>query len=232
MKPAQSGSAIGRILVVEDEDKVRRSLQQGLRSEGYDVVTAATGEDGFQQALHGQYACIVLDLLLPKKSGLQTLADLRKAGKRVPVLILTARDTIQDRVIGLDAGADDYLVKPFAFDELLARLRALLRRGQPDRETVLRAADVEMDLVTRQVRRRGQVIELTARGFELLEYLLRHKNTIVTRDMLSRDVWKEPSAGLTNVIEVYVMLLRRAIEVHGQPPLIHTIRGLGYRLQD
>src|SRR5262249_50625574 len=156
--------------------------------EGYEVLTAADGDAGRQLAAAESCDCIVLDLLLPGQGGLQILAELRRAGKRTPVLILTARDAIEDRVAGLDAGADDYLVKPFAFAELLARLRALLRRGRNDRETVLQAGDLEMDLVERRVRRGGTEITLTPREFELLEYLLRHKNTIVTREMLGRDV--------------------------------------------
>jgi DNA-binding response OmpR family regulator len=231
MKASTQPPVASRILVVEDEDKIRRNLQQGLRTEGYEVVTAANGEDGYQQAMDGQFACLVLDLLLPRKPGLEVLADLRRAGKTVPVLVLTARDAIEDRVLGLDAGADDYLVKPFAFAELLARLRALLRRGHPERETILRAADLEMDLVTRQVTRGGKSIALTLREFELLEYFLRHKNMVVTRDMLSRDVWQEPGTALTNVIEVFIKLLRRKVEFPDHPPLIHTIRGIGYALR-
>ena len=150
----------------------------------------------------------------------------------MPVLILTARDAIQDRVTGLDAGADDYLVKPFAVAELLARLRVLLRRGHAERETVLRVADLEMDLLQRRVLRAGTELSLTQREFEVLEYFLRHKNTIITRDMLGRDVWKEPGYALTNVIEVYINFLRRKIELPGKPPLLHTIRGVGYTLRD
>ncbi len=150
----------------------------------------------------------------------------------MPVLILTARDAIEDRVLGLDAGADDYLVKPFALAELLARIRVLLRRGCAEPTTSLSAADLEMDLVRRRVTRGGDEINLTQREFELLEYLLRHKNAAVTRDMLGRDVWKEPSYALTNVIDVYITLLRRKIERPGRPPLLHTIRGVGYSLRE
>jgi len=161
------------------------------------------------------------------------LAEVRRAGKATPVLILTARDTIEDRVVGLDAGADDYLVKPFALAELLARVRVLLRRGQVEqRETVLRAGDLEMDLVARRVTRGGQEIVLTQREFELLEYLLHHKGTIVTREMLGRDIWQEPDHAMTNVVEVYITLLRRKVEGSGRPVLIHTIRGVGYCLGD
>jgi DNA-binding response OmpR family regulator len=221
-----------RVLVVEDEQKVLRSLDQALRAEGYEVTTAATGESGYDLAATCVFDCIVLDLMLPGRDGLQVLGELRRAGKTMPVLILTARDAIQDRVTGLDAGADDYLVKPFAVAELLARLRVLLRRGQPDRETVLRAGDLEMDLLQRRVLRADTELSLTQREFEVLEYFLRHKNTIITRDMLGRDVWKEPGYALTNVIEVYINFLRRKIELPGKPPLLHTIRGVGYTLRD
>jgi DNA-binding response OmpR family regulator len=171
-------------------------------------------------------------LLLPGRDGLQVLADLRQTGSKVPVLILTARDAVEDRVIGLDAGADDYLVKPFAFAELLARLRVLLRRERAGPETVLRAGDLEVDLLNRRASRAGQELALTQREFEVLAYLLRHKNRVVTRDMLGRDVWKEPNHALTNVIDVYINSLRRKVERPAQPPLIHTFRGLGYSLRE
>jgi len=168
---------------------------------------------------------------LPGRDGLQVLGDLRRAGKALPVLILTARDAVEDRVTGLDAGADDYLVKPFAFAELLARLRVLLRRDR-GAETVLRADDLEVDLVGRRVTRGGAEVPLTQREFEVLAYLLRHKNATVTRDMLGREVWKEPGYALTNVIDVYMTLLRRKVERPGQRPLIHTIRGVGHVLRE
>jgi DNA-binding response OmpR family regulator len=221
-----------RVLVVEDERKVLRSLQRGLEQEGYEVVTAANGDAGSELAVSQAFDCVVLDLMLPGRDGLQVLADLRRAGKTMPVLVLTARDAIEDRVTGLDAGADDYLVKPFAFAELLARLRVLLRRGQGERETVLRLADLEMDLLARRVTRGGVEVVLTQREFEVLEYLLRHKNAVVTRDMLGREVWKEPEHALTNVIDVYINLLRRKVERAGLPPLIHTLRGVGYSLRE
>ena len=220
-----------RVLVVEDERKVLRSLERGLQAEGYEVVCAADGEEGFQLAATQPFDCLVLDRMLPGRDGLQVLADLRRRGSALPVLVLTARDTVEDRVTGLDGGADDYLVKPFAFAELLARLRVLLRRGK-EPEIILRADDLEMDLVRRRVARAGAEVALTQREFELLEYLLRHKNTTVTRDMLGRDVWKEPGYALTNVIDVFVTHLRRKIQGAGQRPLIHTVRGLGYSLRE
>jgi DNA-binding response OmpR family regulator len=221
-----------RILIVEDERKVLRGLERGLQGQGYDTGSAATGEAGLELALTQSFDCILLDLMLPGRDGLEVLAALRHAGRTLPVLLLTARDAIEDRVLGLDSGADDYLVKPFAFAELLARLRVLLRRGPSGQEIVLRAGDLEMDLVRRCVVRGGVDIDLTLREFELLEYLLRHKNATVTRAMLGQDVWKELGHALTNVIDVYVTMLRRKVERPGQPPLIHTIRGVGYSLRE
>lgn len=221
-----------RILIVEDERKVLNGLQRGLQDHGYEVAGEATGEAGLERAMTQSFDCIVLDLLLPGRNGLQVLADLRQQGNMVPVLILTARDAVEDRVIGLDAGADDYLVKPFAFAELLARLRVLLRRERSGAETVLRADDLEVDLLSRRASRAGQELPLTQREFEVLVYLLRYKNQIVTRDMLGRDVWKEPNYALTNVIDVYITMLRRKVEKSGQRPLIHTLRGVGYCLRE
>jgi DNA-binding response OmpR family regulator len=222
---------MARVLIVEDERKVRNSLRDVLDQDGYEVATAADGDVGTDLALAQRFDCIVLDLMLPGRSGLDMLAEVRRSGKATPVLILTARDGVDDRVLGLDAGADDYLVKPFAVAELLARLRVLLRRGLAEqRETVLKAGDLEMDLVVRRVSRAGQEITLTHREFEVLEYLLRYKGQVVTREMLGRDVWKEPDHALTNVIEVYITLLRRKLEQPEKSTIIHTIRGVGYQL--
>jgi DNA-binding response OmpR family regulator len=222
---------MSRLLVVEDERKMLRSLERGLRAEGYEVTTAATGEDGCRLATEGRFDCVVLDLTLPGRDGLEVLADLRRVGNRTPVLVLTARDAVENRVAGLDGGPDDYLVKPFAFAELLARLRVLLRRERAA-ETVLRAGDLEADLVRRRVSRGGAEVALTQREFELLEYLLRHKNAAVTRDMIARDVWKEATGAPTNAIDVYVTLLRKKVERPGARQLIHTVRGVGYALRD
>ena len=219
-----------RILIVEDDRKVLRGLERGLAAEGYDVVAVADGDEGSRQALAQPFDCVVLDLLLPGRDGFQVLADLRRAGRTTPVLILTARDAVEDRVAGLDVGADDYLVKPFAFAELAARLRVLLRRGQNERETVLRAGDLEVDLLERRARRGGEEVALTQREFDVLAYLVRNKEAVVTRAMLGRDVWKEPDYTLTNVIDVYVNALRKKLDRPGLPPLIHTVRGVGYRL--
>jgi DNA-binding response OmpR family regulator len=223
---------VARVLVVEDERKILRGLERGLEAAGYEVVSATNGETGYGLALREPLDCMVLDLLLPGKDGIEVLRELRAAGKQFPVLILTARDEIEDRVIGLDAGADDYLIKPFAFAELLARLRVILRRGQAERETVLRSAGLEMDLLRRRVTRDGAEVSLTLREFEVLEYLLRHKNATVTRAMLGRDVWKEPEYALTNVIDVYINALRKKLEQPGGRPTIQTLRGVGYRLTE
>jgi DNA-binding response OmpR family regulator len=218
-----------RILLVEDETKVRRSLQRGLEEEGYEVVAVDNGEDGYRQASTQRFDCLVLDLMLPGRGGLEVLRALREAGNRTPTMILTARGTIGDRVRGLDCGADDYLPKPFAFAELLARIRALLRRGAISTETVLRAGDLVLDCIHRRVAQGEQVIELTAREFELLEYLMRRSGEVVTRDMIARDVWREPAGSMTNVIDVYINYLRTKLERSGRARLIQTVRGVGYR---
>lgn len=221
-----------RVLVVEDERKVLRGLEQGLTAAGYEVETALTGRDGEHLGLAGGFDAVILDWMLPERDGLQVLTSLRTAGQTVPVLLLTSRDAIDDRVTGLDAGADDYLVKPFSFAELLARLRVMLRRGQPDRETALRAAGLEIDLLNRRVTRDGIEVGLAHREFELLVYMARHKGQAVTREMLGRDVWSDPNYALTNVVEVYINLLRKKLDTPGQPSVIATIRGVGYRLEN
>ena len=219
-----------RLLIIEDDVKVAGAIRTGLAADGYDVTTARTGEDGFFQASTQPFDLVVLDLGLPGRPGLEILRALRALGLQMPVLILTARDTVDDRVAGLDAGADDYLVKPFAFAELLARVRALLRRGRPEEALRVRLADLELDPVERTVRRGGHTLDLTGREFELLRYLLRHQGQIVSREMLAREVWKEPSRGtpLDNVIDVHIARLRKKIDSPGAVPLIHTIRGVGF----
>jgi DNA-binding response OmpR family regulator len=221
-----------RVLVIEDQKRLVGSLQRGLAEEGYEVLTAPTGEEGFYLATTRAPDLVVLDLMLPGRDGLQVLADLRAQGFSRPVLILTSRDSVEDRVRGLDAGADDYLTKPFAFAELLARIRVLLRRNLVDREVVLRADTLEVDLLARRVVRAGVEVELSNREFALLEFLLRHKNTTVTRDMIGREVWKEPDCVLTNVIDVYIKSLRKKVERPEERQLIHTVRGVGYALRD
>jgi DNA-binding response OmpR family regulator len=220
------------VLIIEDQNRLLHSLKRGLEEEGHEVLTARTGEEGFYLATTRGPDVVVLDLMLPGRDGLQVLADLRAQGNAVPVLILTSRDAVEDRVRGLDAGADDYLVKPFAFAELVARLRALLRRNLADRDVLLRADTLELDLLARRVVRAGVEVELSNREFALLEFLLRHKNTTVTREMVGREVWKEPDGVLTNVIDVYINALRKKVEQPGQRQLIHTVRGVGYALRE
>jgi DNA-binding response OmpR family regulator len=223
-----------RVLVVEDEPKLAHVVSSALQAEHYDVVVAATGEDGFYRASAELFDLVVLDLMLPGRSGLEILQTLRERRVETPVLILTARDGIEDRVLGLDRGADDYLVKPFALPELLARIRALLRRGRPSDVFRLKAADLELDVVARRVVRGDRLLELTGREFELLEYLLRHQGHLVSREMLARDVWKEPrrATPLDNVIDVQMTRLRRKIDPDGSPRLIHTVRGVGFVLRE
>jgi two-component system copper resistance phosphate regulon response regulator CusR len=223
-----------RILVVEDEAKVARALREGLEGEHYDVVVARTGEDGFFRVNAETFDLVVLDLMLPGRDGVEILQTLRQRGLHTPVLILTAKDAVEDRVLGLDSGADDYLVKPFAFPELLARIRALLRRGRTDQVLRLKAGDLEMDLVTRKVTRGDRALDLTSREYELLEYLLRHQRQLVSREMLARDVWKEPSRAtpLDNVIDVHIARLRKKVDQDVHRRLIHTVRGVGFVLRE
>ena len=226
-------SANVRALVVEDEPKVADALRRGLESEAFDVVLAHTAEGALVHFGSDAFDVILLDLMLPDGDGLDLLSTLRSRHVETPVLVLTARDAVEDRIAGLDTGADDYLVKPFAFEELLARVRALLRRpslGEPIRLTV---ADLEMDLATRHVRRRGQAIDLTSREFELLNYLMRHEGRVVSRGMLAQRVWRETarSTTLDNVIDVHMARVRRKIDVAGAAKLIHTVRGVGFTLR-
>ncbi len=223
---------MARVLIVEDQTKLLETLRRGLEAEGYEVVEAANGPDGYQSALGGAVDVVVLDLMLPGRHGLDVLRDLRAEGFSRPILVLTALDSIEERVQGLDSGANDYLVKPFAFAELLARIRALLRSDLPARELILRADDLELDLLARRVSRAGNPIELTGREYELLEYLLRHKNEVVTRDMIARDVWKETTGAMTRVIDVYINALRKKVEQPAGRPLIRTVRGIGYALKE
>ena len=223
-----------RILVVEDERKIAAILVSAFEAEHYDVVVAPTGEDGFFRANAETFDLVVLDLMLPGRSGLEILQALRQRRVDTPVLILTARDGIDDRVHGLDLGADDYLVKPFAVPELLARVRALLRRGRPNDVLRLKAADLEVDLVARRATRGERPLELTVREFELLEYLLRHQGHLVSREMLAHDVWKEPrrATPIDNVIDVQMTRLRRKVDAAGAARLIHTVRGVGFVLRE
>jgi DNA-binding response OmpR family regulator len=223
-----------RILVVEDEPKVAEAVRKGLEAEGYTATVAATGEDGFFLATTQVFDLIVLDLMLPGRGGLEILEALRERRCDTPVLILTARDSVEDRVRGLDSGADDYLIKPFAFPELLARIRALTRRGRTDRVLRFKLAALELDCVTRRVVRDGRDIPLTAREFELLEYLLRHQGHVVSREMLARDVWndEERTSALDNLIDVHITRLRRKIDAPFDSKLLKTIRGVGFVLRE
>ena len=223
-----------RILVVEDELKVANALREGLQGERYDVVVERTGESAFFRVTTEQFDAILLDLTLPGRDGLEILKAMRNRGIKTPVLALTARDTLQDRILGLDTGADDYMIKPFAFAELVARIRALVRRGRATEIPRLSVADLELDLITRKVSRRGSLVDLTAREFELLEYLLRHQGQVVSRESLARDVWKETArtTPLDNVIDVHIARLRRKIDTDQREKLIHTVRGVGFMLHE
>jgi DNA-binding response OmpR family regulator len=219
---------------VEDEQKVANALREGLEGEQYDVTVERTGEGAFFRVNTETFDLILLDLGLPGRDGLEILSALRHRGLDTPVLVLTARDSLEDRVHGLDLGADDYLVKPFAFAELLARLRALVRRGRPSDAQRLSVADLEVDRISRQVTRGGRPLDLTVREFELLEYLVRHHAQVVSRETLARDIWKETSrtTPLDNVIDVHIARLRRKVDGEGLPKLIHTVRGVGFMLRE
>lgn len=223
-----------RLLVVEDETKIARALKTGLEEEHYDVTVARTGEEGFFLISAQTFDLVLLDLMLPGRNGLEILKAMRQRGIQTPILVLTAKDAVEDRVEGLDGGADDYLVKPFAFPELLARIRTLLRRGRPDQILRLKAADLDMDLATRKVSRNGRTLDLTGREFEILEYLLRCAGQIVTREMLARDVWKDASRDLPldNVIDVHMTRLRRKVDLDPRKRLLHTVRGVGFVLKE
>ena len=217
-----------RILVIEDEKKVASFIQRGLEAEHYQVDVAHDGEAGFLQLFDNDYDALILDVMLPKRDGLSILRDLRSRKLAVPVLMLTARDTIADKVAGLDQGADDYLTKPFAFEELLARLRALLRRGVSSPAPELTLADVRLDLVTHQVTRAGKRIDLTAKEFALLEFFLRQPGRVLSRALIAQHVWGVDFDTFTNVIDVYVNYLRKKIDTDFEPKLLHTVRGVGY----
>jgi len=223
-----------RILVVEDEQKVANALREGLQGERYEVVVERTGESAFFRLTTEPFDAVLLDLGLPGRDGLEILKAMRERGIRTPVLVLTARDALQDRVLGLDTGADDYVIKPFAFAELVARVRALVRRGRGADSPRLTAADLDVNLITRKVARGGRPIELTVREFELLEYLLRHQGQVVSRESLARDVWKETArtTPLDNVIDVHIARLRRKVDADQPVKLIHTVRGVGFMLHE
>lgn len=220
-----------RILVVEDEPGIANFVRQGLTEAGYAVDLAWDGREGLDYALAADYDVLVLDIMLPKMNGLALLQELRREGDRTPALMLTARDTVNDRVAGLDAGADDYLVKPFAFPELLARVRALLRRPPLQMGTTLQVGDLFMDTAKREVSRAGQAIDLTPREYAVLEYLMRHPNQVLTRDQIAEHVWNFDFYNESNVVDVYIGYIRRKIDQGHDTPLIQTVRGVGYRIE-
>lgn len=223
-----------KILVIEDDAKTAQAIRRGLEAEGYEAFVARTGEEGFFQVNDGAFDLIVLDWMLPGRDGIEILKALRSRGAKPPVLLLTARDTVEDRVTGLDGGADDYLVKPFAFAELLARIRALLRRTAQEDVLLKQVGDLTLDIQSRRIWRADQEIALTPREFDLLVYLMRYEGQVVTRQMLAQDVWREPNRAtpLDNVIDVHLAHLRKKVDEGRGTKLIQTVRGVGFTLRE
>jgi two-component system response regulator MprA len=220
-----------RILVIEDDEAILKLIRRSLAYEGYQVVTASDGPSGLTAARDNPPDLVVLDLMLPGLDGMEVCRRLRSGGP-TPIIILTAKDSINDRVMGLDMGADDYMVKPFNLDELLARVRALLRRSQPVHPQVLQFSDLTLDTGTRQATRNNRVISLTAKEYELLELFMRHPRQVLTRDVIFDQVWGYDFGGESNIIEVYIRYLRQKLEIKGETRLIHTVRGMGYVLRE
>ena len=220
-----------RILVAEDDRQMAGVLRRGLQEQGYAVDVASDGDDGLTLATSEPYDLVILDVMLPELDGLSLCRSLRTQHRSMPVLMLTARDTVDDRVAGLDSGADDYLVKPFAFRELLARVRALLRRDDLSKDPVLRAADLEVNTLTREVHRGGRSVELTSKEYAVLEYFLRHPNQVLSRTQIAEHVWDYDFVAMSNVVDVYIRYLRRKLSDESEPRLLHTIRGTGYQLK-
>lgn len=221
-----------RILVVEDERKVAMFIKHGLEEERYIVETASDGAQGLEMAMNNHFDAILLDVMLPGKDGFMVLKELRDAGVSTPILMLTARGTTEDRVTGLDLGADDYLPKPFSFEELAARLRSILRRSSPEKSTKLRCGDLVLDTVSHLAHRFGMEIELTTKEYALLEYLMRNKNRILSRSTITQHVWRHNFDPESNIIDVYIKRLRSKIDREDQKPLIQSIRGVGYRIRE
>lgn len=221
-----------RLLLVEDEPKVARFIERGMREEHYAIDVASDGDAGLALAMLHDYDLVILDVMLPVRNGFEVLAALRAAQRPCRVLMLTARDSVEDRVRGLDGGADDYLVKPFAFAELLARVRALLRRSAPEEPLSLRVADLVLDVRTRKVTRNGRSLTLTPREFGVLEYLMRHRGEVVSRTALTEHVWDQHFDSMTNVVDVTLYHLREKVDREFPTPLIHTVRGVGYMLKE
>lgn len=221
-----------KILVIEDEKKVSSFIKRGLEEEKYEVDAAFDGDEGLAMALKGQYDLIILDWMLPKRDGISVLKELRRDRSGLPVLMLTAKDSVEDIVAGLDSGSDDYLTKPFAFAELLARVRALVRRSELDRGAEITFADLRLDPVTHKVWRADREIDLTAKEYALLEYFMRNPNQVLTRTMIADHVWDYTFDSFTNIIDVYVNYLRKKIDRAVPKKLIHTVRGVGYILKE
>jgi DNA-binding response OmpR family regulator len=219
-----------RVLLIEDDRKAARLLSKGLQEEGFVVDVASTGEDGEEQAALNEYDVVILDWLLPGRDGLAVCRALRASGNSTPILMLTARDSVADRVSGLGTGADDYLTKPFALDELLARIQALLRRSRSVQPVVLKVADLTLDPVTRRVSRGSVVVTLTPKEYAILEVLMRNVGQVVSRTRLAERVWDEASEVLDNLVDAHVSHLRKKVDREASVPLIHTVRGVGYRL--
>ena len=221
-----------RCLLVEDEKKVADFVGRGLRAERFALDVAYDGRAGWDFASRFEYDVIILDLMLPEMSGTELLGRLRKQNARTPILILTARDGMAEKVQHFEAGADDYLTKPFAFAELLVRIKALLRRGPINQSSMLRVGDLDLNRLSQQVKRAGRRIDLTSKEYALLEYLMRHAGIPVTREQISEQVWKQPFDPTTNIVDVYINYLRKKLETDGAPPLVHTVRGVGYVLRE
>jgi DNA-binding response OmpR family regulator len=222
-----------RILVIEDERKLASAIAEGLEGNGYEVALAETGETGIRQLRSAAFDLVLLDVMLPRQGGVETLREMRRSGFKTPVLILTSKGSVDDRVRGLDAGADDYLVKPFAFPELLARIRALHRRAHSENSSILQLADLRMDVSGRMATRAGTALDLTGREFDLLEYLLVNVGSVVSREMVARDVWKTTVryTSLDNVIDVHIARIRKKLDDSHPVKLLHTVRGLGFVLR-
>jgi DNA-binding response OmpR family regulator len=221
-----------KLLVIEDEKKVANFIMQGLHEENYMIECAYDGENGLEKALTNEFDGIILDLMLPKRDGISILRELRARGVNTPVLILTAKGTIQDKIIGLDSGADDYLAKPFHFEELTARIRSMLRRSTVEKSTQLKVGDLVLDTVSHKAKRGETEIELTAREYALLEYLMRNADRVLSRSVITQHVWSYSFYADSNLVDVYINRLRNKVEVNGSSRLIHSIRGVGYVMRE